>query len=354
MKDRRKWMIKIWIVLLFILYATAAIAGENSILSAAFSADGKKIQAVTAWGLYRVWELDTGKMIKSINLPHTSNISLARISSNGKFILISAFREYACKILDAETGKLISSFKNISDLIMPNSAVISNDDKSILLGDGYKLFLWDIETNKIIKTFAGHNRPISSVALSSDGKYAASGSWGSLKIWDIENEKEYRDLKILYPIDANGTVQWGTYEEMMKKEKRAAQSGMLPIHAIAFSSDGKLTVSGGFDSIIRLWDAKTGYLLFTNTGIPIISAAFSPDNKRLVTGGLDESLILWDVMEGLTKTREFIKSNNSTTYEGAIHTVSYSKDGKYVLSGSADGIIKLWDVNTGKEIRDYK
>jgi WD40 repeat protein len=354
MKDKRKWVIKIWLILLSVLCATAAIAGENSIMSAAFSADGKKIQAVNADGLYRVWELDTGKIIKSINLPYTSQLSFAKISTNGKFILMSSFKEYECKIVDAETGKLITLFKKIiSNVTMPYAAVVSSDDKSILLGDYYKLFLWDIETKKIIKIFAGHNGTIYSVALSNDGKYAASGSEGSLKIWDVENEKEYSNLKILFPIDNNGTVQWGTYEEMMKKEKRAAQSGMLPIWAVAFSFDGNLLVSGGFDSIIRLWDVKTGYLLFTNTGIPIISAAFSPDNKRLVTGGLDKSLILWDVMEGLTKIKELISPNIAIDWSGAISTVSFSKDGKYILSGSDDGL-RLWDVNTGKEIRNYK
>ena len=64
---------------------------------------------------------------------------------------------------------------------------------------------------------------------------------------------------------------------------------------MAFSPDGTKIVSGGFDSMVRLWDVQTHNLIgavsahkYTKDGQPVPyqvwSVAFSPDGSQIVTG----------------------------------------------------------------------
>jgi WD40 repeat protein len=362
---------EICMALIFIASAITSIAAERSadkvlhdvknenVLAVNITADCEKSQAVTSNGLIKIWQLESGKVIKVIKITNSSGLSAAKFSDDGKLISTCFVNEKECKILDTETGRQISFHnKKLSDISMLNSNRISTDRKFVLFGDANKLILEGIENKKINKVFTGHNRLISSVAISKDNKFAASGSYGTVKIWDIDNTREHVDLRILYPIDNKDSKNWVTYDEMIDADRKkggagSAQSGLLPILTVEFSPEGNMLSSGGLETILRLWDTISGRLLFTCPNVPIISATFSPDNKYLLTGGYDKSLILWEI-EGLIKVREFISSKDMTGYNGVINSVSFSQNGKYILSGSDNGVVQLWDVATGKKIRRFK
>src|SRR5262245_50936108 len=52
--------------------------------------------------------------------------------------------------------------------------------------------------------------------------------------------------------------------------------------AVAFSPDGKLLASGGFDNTIKLWEVGTGRMLRTLV-CKVKSIAFSPDGRTLAS-----------------------------------------------------------------------
>src|SRR3972149_2774551 len=79
--------------------------------------------------------------------------------------------------------------------------------------------------------------------------------------------------------------------------------------------------------------------IFVQTGhsARIESIAFSPDGRLAVSGGWDKSMVLWDVETG-REVRRFSGHSDS------VASVAFSPDGGYVLSGSWDRTLRLWDV----------
>jgi WD40 repeat protein len=72
------------------------------------------------------------------------------------------------------------------------------------------------------------------------------------------------------------------------------------VSCIAFSSDGKLIASGGFDNTIKLWVSETGLLLRTFTGHSgyVHSVLFSDDGKKIISRGSDATIRFWDIASG--------------------------------------------------------
>src|SRR5438445_10193414 len=72
------------------------------------------------------------------------------------------------------------------------------------------------------------------------------------------------------------------------------------IYSLAFSPDGKLLATAGFDNTVKLWDFATGKEPRTLTGHtgPVYCVAFSRDGATLASSSLDQSIRLWTVADG--------------------------------------------------------
>ena len=63
--------------------------------------------------------------------------------------------------------------------------------------------------------------------------------------------------------------------------------GHLALTSVAFSSDGKLALSGSLDKTLKLWDVASGRVLKTLLGHDggVTSVALSPDARLAASGG---------------------------------------------------------------------
>ncbi len=123
------------------------------------------------------------------------------------------------------------------------------------------------------------------------------------------------------------------------------------VHSVAFSPDGKLFLTAGFDKTAKLFDHTNGTIkeskILAGHADPVYSVAFSPDSKTIATSSLDKTIRLWNPADGKQKAE--IKGHTDM-----VDVIAFSPDGKLLASGSgtADKSVRLWNPADGKEVKN--
>ena len=320
---------------------------------------------------------------------HSDTVITLAFSQDGRYV-ISGGWDNTARVWEASTGIELSRMTYAGVVV---SVAFSPDDKYVISGgcDTHNSFgctnkasarVWEAFTGKEISrtTYEGG---INSVAFSPDGKLVASGGCdqenkngrctnGSVRVWDAFTGKEISRMNYVDDVtsvafspdgrrvvsggcdqvDKNGECIGGSarvWEVISGRElARMAYGGSTD--SVTFSQDGRYVASLGCDKVdtdshcmqnsARVWEALTGREItrITNTW----SMALSTDGKYLVTGGTDNTVHVWEILTG--------NEIAHMTHDSSVLSVDISPDGRYVVSGSNDGTARVWEVLTGSEI----
>ncbi len=121
------------------------------------------------------------------------------------------------------------------------------------------------------------------------------------------------------------------------------------IAAVAYSPDGSLLASSGWDEVIHLWNANTGESVRELTDPSRdsnLAIAFSPDGTKLASTGGSGRVRLWDVKSG--KKLLDLKGHKDRAFG-----LAFAPDGRSFATAGYDGIVRLWDAATGAELHTF-
>src|SRR5262245_7350853 len=132
-----------------------------------------------------------------------------------------------------------------------------------------KIRLWDLGSDKLLRSIEAHFNGVARLAFSPDGKTFASAGWGdpAVRIWDSATCNLLQTL------------------------------GKAPsaVCFVAYSPDGKALASG-FDGDVAVWDLKSGKERFQLKCTNFVdSVAISPDSCLLAAAQGDGTVALWDL-----------------------------------------------------------
>jgi WD40 repeat protein len=256
---------------------------------------------------------------------HAGWIPSVKVSADGQRLLTGSYDQTA-RLWDAETGKEIRRFAGHTDLVR---ATMSDDGRTVLTASNDKTArLWDAETGKELRRFVGHTDWVTELMLSRDGRTVATGGDTTARVWDA-----------------------GTGKELRRFENRDERGQSHDVTPLAISPDGrKILLSEGF-SVLKLRDAATGAeIMSLETENPARCAAFSPDARILMVCGDGYAMRFWDATTGREIKEAGDDMRSLIGQSEFVGSVAFSPDGRFALTASEDRTAQLRDATTGEEL----
>ncbi len=122
------------------------------------------------------------------------------------------------------------------------------------------------------------------------------------------------------------------------------------VYGVAFSPDGKLLASVAADRTVKVWDTATGQRLYSLGDATdwLYAVAWHPAGKHLAAAGVDRSIRVWEVSAagGRLVRAQF-------AHEAPVSKLTYSRDGATLYSLAEDRTLKAWDAATLTEKMVY-
>jgi WD40 repeat protein len=156
--------------------------------STGMSPDSGFFFAIDSTGLIRIWNTETGQLLRGIAGP-SPPIRNAVLSSGGKYLAVSVERDYFVHLYDCANGAerpLAGHIDFVSGL------AFSPDGGTLATGsvDG-TIRLWDMAGGETIASLAGHMEEATDVAFSPDGQTLASvGHDETVRLWHVPTRRE--------------------------------------------------------------------------------------------------------------------------------------------------------------------
>ncbi|KAI8141777.1 WD40 repeat-like protein [Fennellomyces sp. T-0311] len=267
--------------------------------SLSYSTDGQTLATGGEDGKVKVWNTTSGFCFVTFS-DHKSNVMAVEFAKQGK-VLFSASLDGTVRAFD------LVRYRNFRTFTSPNpvqfsSLVVDPSGEVVCAGttDTFEIYVWNVQTGKLLDILAGHTGPVSSLAFSPVGMLLVSGSWDyTARTWDI-------------------------FGRSKQVEIFQHQTEVL---AVAFRPDGHEIATTTLDGQVSFWDVDNGKLVGTIEG------------RKDISGG--------------RKAGDRTVADNASSGK-CFNSVCYTADGSSIIGGGNSKYICIYDIQTKVLIKKFQ
>jgi WD40 repeat protein len=328
-----------------------------TVVSVAYTPDGKSVATGGLDGVVRVWDAATGR--QRLRIPTDGALLPLDEDSEDPHALPIAYSpdgrrlatpgpDHAVVLREAATGRAVRT------LCGPGKPVVAlafaPDGQTLFAMDqGQAVRAWDADGQERLN-IAGRRTRGAAFALAPDGKTIATGGEDGGRLWDAARRTELDRLP-----------------------------GVPRVHSVAFSPDGGTLAVGDGGGSVHLWDRGGGRMrdVFHVGGVGRAEhVAFSPDGKTLARVGDEVDLceaasgketarfegqaaafapdgrtlaVAHGPGLGLVDARTGRERPTDAGHTGPLRALAFTPDGKTLATAALDRSVRFWDAATGKE-----
>jgi WD40 repeat protein len=311
---------EVWVRDLSINAKTYRLVGHSKKINAlAFRINGQLVSG-SEDGTVRLWNVTEEREIRRFN--GVGQITSVDVSPDGR-LLVAGSSARTLKLWEIDTGGLLKTFSGHEDFVW--AVAFSPDGGSIASGsEDRTVRVWNVSDGSLSKTFTGHTDRVWSVAFQPDGTKLASGSWdGTVRVWNVEgdggNEPPFaaydrQVLSVAFSPDgrllAVGLVNSETDDTIklwdVPSHQELRSFDTKSRHELAFSPNRfSLAAAGAADGAITIWNSNN-----------------SPPRLAPKSGGRveNQATLSWEAIEGavyydleIARDSEFVQNRQRIT-----------------------------------------
>ncbi|MBI3465862.1 MAG: PQQ-binding-like beta-propeller repeat protein [Planctomycetes bacterium] len=337
----------------------------------AFAADGKHVWS--CWlGDLRLWELESGKLIRTIEL---EDLSLQKfvVSREGRRIAVAGtiydssgpLTVSALRVYDAGSGEQLAEMRwERRDDLAAGLALIDGGRIAVFGGEGGVLRFWDITTG----TLSPRQLPLRKILdldVSPDGNtLAAVGRDPYVVFWNWRAGDRHRRVSIgnrgavavCFLSDGRSVAIGSDFQDgamLLDVESgrliRTLLNGVndhIVLHAAVAPNGSAVALPSYLDHSLVVVHPMTGQLLhrLPMGAEPPSRVVISPDGKWVAACGSNTSLTVWNLSTG-TRLHSSLQGHE----DAVVGAIQFSPDGTEVASAAQDGTVRVWNAATGQQ-----
>ncbi|KAJ7512782.1 WD40-repeat-containing domain protein [Mycena galericulata] len=259
----------------------------------AYAPDGQTIATGGDDGKVKVWSTHTGFCFVTFT-EHTAPISSVSFAKHGS-VLFSASLDGTVRAYDLVRYRNFRTFTSPSP-VQFSALAVDPSGEVVAAGstDSFEVFMWSVQTGKLLDILTGHEGPISSLAFSPSGaNQLASASWDrTVRVWNI-----FGRSRAVEPLTLTSDVLAVTFRPDGKELAASTLDGQITFFDVDGGKqtniiEGRKDISGGRKADDRMSAANS------TSGKAYNSLAYTADGRCILAGGNSKYVVLYDVCEG--------------------------------------------------------
>ncbi|KAI0072933.1 WD40 repeat-like protein [Panus rudis PR-1116 ss-1] len=308
----------------------------------AYAPDGQNVATGGDDGKVKVWNTTSGFCFVTFS-EHSAAVTGVEFAKQGQ-VLFSASLDGTVRAFDLIRYRNFRTFTSPSPVqfsciaVDPSGEVVAAGST-----DSFEVFMWSVQTGKLLDVLAGHEGPISSLAFSPTGNQLASGSWDkTIRVWNVFGRSH-----AVEPYQLNSDVLAIAFRPDGKELAASSLDGQITFFDVAIGKqtnviEGRKDISGGRKADDRMAASNNA------SGKSFNSITYTADGQCILAGGNSKYVVIYDVRE-VVMVKKFQISQN-LSLDG---TEEFLDSRKMTEAGNIDLIDDRGDESDLEDRMDY-